>query len=54
MNYGYDEQNRIGDHIWYVSDTSKFKEHFPSWKQKYDVTDILHQIFQAEVALMNK
>ena len=26
---------RIGDHIWYVSNLSKFKKHYPKWKQKY-------------------
>jgi len=52
MNYGYDEQNRIGDHIWYISDISKFKNHYPTWEQKYNVDDILNQIFEMEVALL--
>lgn len=45
MNYTYLEDNRIGDHIWWVSDVSKFKSHFPEWDYKYDLTDILTQIF---------
>lgn len=45
MNYSYTEENRIGDHIWYISDVSKFKQHFPSWDYKYDLTSTLQQIF---------
>ena len=47
MNYTYSEINRIGDHIWWVSDTSKFEAHFPGWKLHYNVEDILRQIHQA-------
>ena len=46
MNYSYMETNRIGDHIWYISDLSKFKEHYPEWQWKYNMNDILVQIFQ--------
>ncbi len=45
MNYSYSEDNRIGDHIWYISDLSKFREHYPSWEYKYGINDILSQIF---------
>ncbi len=45
MNYSYSEANRIGDHIWYVSDVSKFKEHYPEWDFKYNIQDTLTQIF---------
>lgn len=44
MNYSYSESNRIGDHIWWVSDLTKFKTHYPDWTWKYDLTDILTQI----------
>lgn len=45
MNFSYSETNRIGDHIWYVSDVGKFKEHYPNWDFKYDLTATLTQIF---------
>jgi len=45
MNYTYSETNRIGDHIWYISDMSKFKEHYPLWTWNYSVKDILFQMF---------
>lgn len=47
MNYSYAEDNRIGDHIWYISDVSKFKTHYPEWKYQYDLKDILVQIFNS-------
>lgn len=45
MNYSYAEANRIGDHIWYISDVSKFKKDFPNWNYAYNLQDILEQIF---------
>jgi CDP-paratose 2-epimerase len=44
MNYSYSETNRIGDHIWWISDLTKFKAHYPHWDYKYDINDILTQI----------
>ncbi len=31
MRYEYVEQNRIGDHICYISDLRKMKAHYPGW-----------------------
>ena len=47
MNQIYDENARIGDHIWYVSDTRKFREHYPEWKQEYDVSRIIDEIIDS-------
>lgn len=44
MNYKYDETNRIGDHVWWISDVRKFQSHYPGWQFKYDLNDILVQI----------
>ena len=49
LNSEYKEANRVGDHIWWISDTSKFSRHYPAWKQKYNVRDILEQIFDRNV-----
>jgi CDP-paratose 2-epimerase len=45
LNHTYQPANRIGDHIWWISDTSKFKEHYPDWKQEHDVPSILQQVY---------
>ena len=44
MNYEYSDTNRVGDHIWWISDVSKFKSHYPLWTWKYNIMDILTQI----------
>jgi len=46
MKTTYTETNRIGDHIWWISDTRKFKAHYPAWRQQYDVKAILVEIYE--------
>lgn len=45
MSFSYTESNRIGDHIWYISDVSKFKKHYPGWDYKYNLDDIMSEMF---------
>ena len=47
MNYEYNNDNRIGDHIWYISDVKKFQSHYPEWSYKYNLLDIMTQIYTA-------
>lgn len=44
VNWSYCETNRIGDHIWWISDVNKFKSHNPEWDYKYDLNDIFKEI----------
>ncbi len=46
MNYTYTDNNRSGDHIWYVSDLTKFKTHYPEWDYKYSLQVTMEQIFE--------
>ena len=46
MNYTYAETNRIGDHIWWISDVSKFKSHYPEWNFRYGLENIMLQIYK--------
>jgi CDP-paratose 2-epimerase len=39
--WNYQEENRIGDHIWWISDLTRFQTHYPDWSPKYDVRMIL-------------
>jgi CDP-paratose 2-epimerase len=50
MQTRYVEDNRIGDHIWWISDVAKFAAHFPDWHLTKDVRDILGEIYSANVA----
>jgi len=49
MQIRYDEKNRIGDHIWYVSDVRKFQSHYPEWKYRYTLEEMMQQIHDALV-----
>jgi len=49
MKWTYTDENRIGDHIWWISDTGKFKSHYPGWKQNFDVPGILKDIYEKNV-----
>ena len=40
------KQNRIGDHIWYISSMKKFKKHYPNWEQKYSTFKIIQQLIE--------
>ena len=44
----YVDQNRIGDHIWWISDVSKFKSHYPAWDYKFGIEDTIRQIYEAQ------
>jgi CDP-paratose 2-epimerase len=44
----YVDQNRRGDHIWWISDVSKFKSHYPQWDYKYNIEDTLIEIYEAQ------
>ena len=43
----YVEQNRVGDHQWYISSMAKFEAHYPGWGMTYDVPAILREIHDA-------
>ena len=47
LNYTLSDQARIGDHIWYVSDISKFKSHYPTFNYQYDIDRILTEMIKA-------
>jgi len=40
------KQNRVGDHIWYVSNMNKFKKDYPGWKQRYSTLKIIKELIK--------
>ena len=50
LKHSYKEDNRVGDHICYISDLSKIYQHFPNWKLEYDLPRIIGEIVQAHRA----
>lgn len=47
LAWQYVEDNRIGDHIWWISDVRKFQSHYPGWSYRYDLRAILEEIHAA-------
>lgn len=47
LDWSYVEDNRIGDHIWWISDVRRFQSHYPGWKHRYGIGDILREIHAA-------
>ncbi len=45
LNHSYSEQARSGDHIWYISDVSKFQNDYPEWKYKWNLQDTFVDIY---------
>jgi len=43
----YVDHPRVGDHIWYISDVGKFRNHYPSWQYAYDGDTILLDLCKA-------
>ena len=43
-NFEILDDNRVGDHIWYISDISKFKKQYPKWEFRYNIDDIIVDI----------
>ncbi|MDQ4142674.1 MAG: NAD-dependent epimerase/dehydratase family protein [Actinomycetota bacterium] len=44
LTWTYNDLNRVGDHLWWISDNSKFQQHYPNWYLEYDIERILKEI----------
>jgi CDP-paratose 2-epimerase len=44
LQWTYADENRVGDHIWWISDVNRFKKDYPDWEYKYDMKKILNEI----------
>ncbi len=51
VSWRYDEKNREGDHICYISDMAKFRAHYPRWSITRRVADIVEEIVRVEPAV---
>ena len=47
LDVSYSDENRKGDHIWWITDTAKFRRHYPEWKQRFGLETTLEQIHEA-------
>jgi len=45
--WSYNERNRNGDHIWWISDVRKFQKHYPEWQYKYSLKQTIEELFES-------
>jgi len=50
LRHSYKPENRIGDHICYISDLTKLHAHFPGWRQEYTLDRIFEEIVATRLA----
>ena len=48
LNWKYVNENRIGDHICYISNLAKFKSDFPNWRITVPLDEIFRQIIASQ------
>jgi CDP-paratose 2-epimerase len=51
LNYLFKDQNRVGDHICYISDLTKLHTFFPDWKITYDLPKIISEMVHRRLGL---
>ena len=45
LAWNYEDKNRFGDHIWWVSDVRRFRADYPDWNYRYNMEGILLEIY---------
>jgi CDP-paratose 2-epimerase len=46
LNWELSDQNRIGDHRWWISDLAPFHADYPDWDITYDIETVLREIHE--------
>jgi CDP-paratose 2-epimerase len=54
LRWSLSEQNRIGDHICYISDITKLKTHFPAWRIEKNLDSILGELVLEQERLLRR
>jgi CDP-paratose 2-epimerase len=47
LNWSYVDQNRSGDHIWWISGVKRFQDDHPGWQYRHDLETTLREIHAA-------
>lgn len=43
----YEEKNRQGDHVWWISDVRKFRTQYPDWQPRQTLRSMVEEIYAA-------
>jgi CDP-paratose 2-epimerase len=49
VSWRYDEMNREGDHICYITDMAKFRSHYPGWDLTRRLEDIVQEMIRLDI-----
>jgi len=49
LNWTYEDQNRVGDHICYISNMAKFRSHYPLWHLEVSLDQIAKEMVEASL-----
>jgi CDP-paratose 2-epimerase len=49
LQWELSEENRIGDHRWWISDVSDFEADYPDWRPRYGIDEILQEMYEQNV-----
>jgi CDP-paratose 2-epimerase len=51
LSWELSDQNRIGDHRWWISDLEPFRRDHPDWDIRFTVEDVLSEIYEHNLEL---
>ena len=51
LNWDLSDQNRIGDHRWWISDLEPFRLDYPEWDIRHGIDDVLREIYEQNAEL---
>jgi CDP-paratose 2-epimerase len=51
LRWELSDQNRVGDHRWWISDLEPFRHDYPDWDIVYDIESVLNEIYEQNVEL---
>ena len=49
LKWSYSDENRAGDHIWWISDIRRFRADYPDWDYRFDLKDTLAEMHEAQL-----
>jgi CDP-paratose 2-epimerase len=51
LSWTLSDENRIGDHRWWISDLEPFRHDYPSWEITYGIEEVLREIYEQNAEL---
>ena len=54
LKWSYDPTNRVGDHLWWISDIRRFQNDYPTWRLQYDMPSMIAEIVDGQKLRLKK